>query len=230
MRLRRLWSGKWDSRPLICRSLVLIYPQRPVARSSYVWPLGKSRHAWVLTGSGSLRELIQEAAGGKAWLQEFRPLGPLVGAGSLSTARKGRAGPPSLPLDLYCLYSKISEVQTGPESQDPSPPPNYFTRKVTAFRPHVQNVDSPSDPGRWTHLCSHFSELRQGQGLPRKGARASPQTQVNPAPKPVWPLARTTSHLPSLCIQVSGCISTHSGRVFSLQKEGDSGTCYQGEP
>ena len=165
MRVRRLWSGKWDLRPLICRSLVLIYPQCPVTRSSYVWPLGKSRHAWVLTGSGSLGELIQEAAGGKAWLQEFRHPGHCA-AGSLSTAGKGRAGPPSIPLDLYCLHSKIHEVQTGPGAQDPSPPLSYFTGKLAALRPRVQNVDSPSDPGRWTHLCFHFSELRLGQGLP----------------------------------------------------------------
>ena len=84
--MRRLWSGKWDLRPLICRSLVLIYPQRPVTRSSYVRPLGKSRQAWMLTGSGGLGELIQEATGGKTWLQEFRHLGTLVGAGSLSAA------------------------------------------------------------------------------------------------------------------------------------------------
>lgn len=89
MRVRRLWSGKWDLRPLICRSLVLIYPQRPVTRSSYVWPLGNSRQAWMLTGSGGLGELIQEAPGGKTWLQAFRHLGTLVGAESLSTAGGG---------------------------------------------------------------------------------------------------------------------------------------------
>ena len=141
------------------------------------------------------------------------------------------AGPPSLPLDLQGLQSKIREVQTGPGSQDPLPPPSYFTGKAAALRPHVQNVDSPNDPSRRTHICSRFSELREGQGLPQKGSRASPQMHVSPAPKPVWPLAQATSHLHSLCIQVSGCLSTHSGRVCSLQKEGGLGTCYnEGEP
>lgn len=170
----------------------------------------------MLTG----RELggADPVAGGKAWLQEFRPLGPLVGAEVLPQL-EGEWGPPFTSADLYCLYSKIREVQTGPELVDPFTTPQLLHKESNCLQASCAECDSPSDR-RWTHLLLPFLRAQTGPRFALKGARASPQTQVNSSSK--TSVATGSGHLPPsqrLCIQVDAFQHTVGGCSAFRRKE-----------